>query len=198
MAALNEIARYLLETAASFYLILTVLRGMLQLARADFYNPISQFVVRATNPPLQVIHRVIPSAGRFDPAVLILAVLVQVLAIVAKLTLSGFSLPDITSLLIWSVLGVVGLIINTYLIALVVMIVISWVAPGTRHPAVLLTYQITEPIMSPVRSMLPSMGGLDFSPIVIFIAINMIQIALRHMATAAGLYQQPLKLLMGI
>ncbi|EAW41661.1 hypothetical protein MGP2080_03170 [marine gamma proteobacterium HTCC2080] len=195
MAALNEIARYLLETAASFYLILTVLRGMLQLARADFYNPISQFVVRATNPPLRVIHRVIPSAGRFDPAVLILAVLVQVLAIVAKLTLSGFSLPDITSLLIWSVLGVVGLIINTYLIALVVMIVISWVAPGTRHPAVLLTYQITEPIMSPVRSMLPSMGGLDFSPIVIFIAINMIQIALSHMATAAGL---PLQLVMGI
>ena len=195
MAALNEIARYLLETAASFYLILTVLRGMLQLARADFYNPISQFVVRATNPPLRVIHRVIPSAGRFDPAVLILAVLVQVLAIVAKLTLSGFSLPEITSLLIWSVLGVVGLIINTYLIALVVMIVISWVAPGTRHPAVLLTYQITEPIMSPVRSMLPSMGGLDFSPIVIFIAINMIQIALSHMATAAGL---PLQLVMGI
>ena len=195
MAALNEIARYLLETAASFYLILTVLRGMLQLARADFYNPISQFVVRATNPPLRVIHRVIPSAGRFDPAVLILAVLVQVLAIVAKLTLSGFSLPDITSLLIWSVLGVVGLIINTYLIALVVMIVISWVAPGTRHPAVLLTYQITEPIMSPVRSMLPSMGGLDFSPIVIFIAINMIQIALSHMATAAGL---PVQLVMGI
>jgi YggT family protein len=114
---------------------------------------------------------------------------------VAQLTLSGFSLPDITSLLIWSVLGVVGLIINTYLIALVVMIVISWVAPGTRHPAVLLTYQITEPIMSPVRSMLPSMGGLDFSPIVIFIAINMIQIALSHMATAAGL---PVQLVMGI
>ncbi|WP_435213225.1 YggT family protein [Luminiphilus sp. nBUS_16] len=195
MAALNDIARYLLETAASFYLILTVLRGMLQLARADFYNPISQFVVRATNPPLRVIHRVIPNAGRFDPAVLLLAVAVQILAIVAKLALAGVALPDLTSLLIWGLLGVMGLIINTYLIALVVMIVISWVAPGTRHPAVLLTYQITEPIMSPVRSMLPSMGGLDFSPIVIFIAINMIQIALRHMATAAGL---PLQLVMGI
>ena len=126
---------------------------------------------------------------------LVLAVAVQVLAIVAKLTLSGFALPEITSLLIWSLLGVIGLVINTYLIALVVMIVVSWVAPGTRHPAVLLTYQITEPIMSPVRSMLPAMGGLDFSPIVIFIAINMIQIALTHMATAAGL---PLQLVMGI
>ncbi|MDB3923640.1 YggT family protein, partial [Luminiphilus sp.] len=170
-------------------------RGMLQLARADFYNPISQFVVRVTNPPLRLMHRAIPNAGRFDPAVLVLAVAVQVLAIVAKLTLSGFALPDVTSLLIWSLLGVIGLVINTYLIALVVMIVISWVAPGTRHPAVLLTYQIVEPIMSPVRSMLPAMGGLDFSPIVIFIAINIIQIALGHMATAAGL---PLQLVIGI
>jgi len=109
MAALNEIARYLLETAASFYLILTVLRGMLQLARADFYNPISQFVVRVTNPPLRLMHRAIPNAGRFDPAVLVLAVAVQVLAIVAKLTLSGFALPEVTSLLIWSLLGVMGL-----------------------------------------------------------------------------------------
>ena len=129
---------------------------MLQLARADFYNPISQFVVRVTNPPLRLMHRAIPNAGRFDPAVLVLAVAVQVLAIVAKLTLSGFALPDVTSLLIWSLLGVIGLVINTYLIALVVMIVISWVAPGTRHPAVLLTYQVVEPIMSPVRSMLPA------------------------------------------
>ena len=84
---------------------------------------------------------------------------------------------------------------NTYLVALIVMIVVSWVAPGTRHPAVLLTYQITEPVMAPVRSMLPAAGGLDFSPILVFIAINVIQIALRHMAAAAGL---PLQLVIGI
>ena len=195
MAALNEIAAFLVETAASLYLVLVVLRGMLQTARADFYNPISQFVVRATNPPLRVLHRVIPGRGRFDPAVLVLAVVVQVVAILTTLLLAGFALPSPLTLLIWGLIGVAGLIVNAYLVAIIIMIVVSWVAPGTRHPAVLLTYQITEPVMAPVRSVLPSAGGLDFSPILVFIIINVLQIALRHMATAAGL---PLQLVIGI
>lgn len=195
MAALNEIAAFLVETAASLYLVLVVLRGMLQTARADFYNPISQFVVRATNPPLRVLHRVIPGRGRFDPAVLVLAVVLQVVAILTTLLLAGFALPSPLTLLIWGLIGVAGLIVNAYLVAIIIMIVVSWVAPGTRHPAVLLTYQITEPVMAPVRSVLPSAGGLDFSPILVFIVINVLQIALRHMATAAGL---PLQLVIGI
>jgi len=195
MAALNEIAAFLVETAASLYLVLVVLRGMLQTARADFYNPISQFVVRATNPPLRVLHRVIPGRGRFDPAVLVLAVVLQVVAILTTLLLAGFALPCPLTLLIWGLIGVAGLIVNAYLVAIIIMIVVSWVAPGTRHPAVLLTYQITEPVMAPVRSVLPSAGGLDFSPILVFIVINVLQIALRHMATAAGL---PLQLVIGI
>ena len=195
MAALNEIAAFLVETAASLYLILVVVRGMLQAARADFYNPISQFVARLTNPPLQALHRIIPIRSRVDPAVLILALAVQAIAIVTTLLLAGFGLPGPVTILVWSLIGVAGLVVNTYLVALIVMIVVSWVAPGTRHPAVLLTYQITEPVMAPVRSMLPAAGGLDFSPILVFIAINVIQIALRHMAAAAGL---PLQLVIGI
>ena len=195
MAALNEIAAFLVETAASLYLILVVVRGMLQAARADFYNPISQFVARLTNPPLQALHRIIPIRSRLDPAVLVLALAVQAIAIVTTLLLAGFALPGPVTILVWSLIGVAGLVVNTYLVALIVMIVVSWVAPGTRHPAVLLTYQITEPVMAPVRSMLPAAGGLDFSPILVFIAINVIQIALRHMAAAAGL---PLQLVIGI
>ena len=195
MAALNEIAAFLVETAASLYLILVVVRGMLQAARADFYNPISQFVARLTNPPLQALHRLIPIRSRVDPAVLILALAVQAIAIVTTVLLAGFALPGPVTILVWSLIGVAGLVVNTYLVALIVMIVVSWVAPGTRHPAVLLTYQITEPVMAPVRSMLPAAGGLDFSPILVFIAINVIQIALRHMAAAAGL---PLQLVIGI
>lgn len=195
MAALNEIAAFLVETAASLYLILVVLRGMLQAAKADFFNPISQFVVRVTNPPLRALHRVIPTRGRFDAGLLVLALAVQAVAILTTLLLAGFAIPGLLTVLIWCLIGVTGLIVNTYLIALIVMIVVSWVAPGTRHPAVLLVYQITEPVMAPVRSILPSAGGLDFSPILVFIAINVIQIALRHMAAAAGL---PLQLVIGI
>ncbi len=195
MDALNEIAGYLVETAASLYLILIILRGMLQTARADFYNPISQFVVRATNGPLTLLHRVIPNMRRVDPALWLLALLIQAVAISATLLLAGFGLPNILLLLVWSAIGVIGLLVNAYLIAMVIMIVVSWVAPGSRHPAIVLTYQVTEPVMAPVRRMLPDMGGLDFSPILVFIVINIIQIALRHMAAAVGL---PLQLVIGI
>jgi len=109
--------------------------------------------------------------------------------------LSVFMPPSVLIVAIWSVIGVTALIVNTYLIALIIMIVLSWVAPGSRHPAVILVYQITHPVIAPIRSLLPNMGGLDFSPIVIFIVINVIQIALRHMAVATGL---PPSLIMGL
>lgn len=195
MAAFSEISRYLVDTIASIYLIVVVLRGILQASRADFYNPISQFIARATNPPLALLRKVVPGGNRYDLSVALLALLVQIIAIAAVLLLAGFMPPNPFTLLIWSLLGLVGLVVNIYLIALIAMIVVSWVAPGSRHPAIFLLYQITEPVMAPIRALLPSMGGLDFSPLLIFIAINVIQIALRHLAAASGL---PAALVIGI
>ena len=195
MSAASEIGRYLADTIVSIYLVLVVLRGLLQAAQADFYNPISQFIVRATNPPLIVLRKVIPAGRRFDLSAVVLALLVQIIGLIAVIMLSGFLPPNPLTVSLWAVLGVVGLVVNVYLFAMIAMIVVSWVAPGSRHPAVTLVYQITEPVMGPVRALLPSMGGLDFSPIVIFILINVIQIALRHMAVAAGL---PAQLVLGI
>lgn len=195
MSAASEIGRYLADTIVSIYLVLVVLRGLLQAAQADFYNPISQFIVRATNPPLIVLRKVIPAGRRLDFSAVVLALLVQIIGLIAVIMLSGFLPPNPLTVSLWAVLGVVGLVVNVYLFAMIAMIVVSWVAPGSRHPAVTLVYQITEPVMGPVRALLPSMGGLDFSPIVIFILINVIQIALRHMAVAAGL---PAQLVLGI
>ncbi len=194
MGALQEISLFLVETLGSLYLFLTVLRGMLQAGGADFYNPISQFVVKATQPPINVLRRGIPAGQRVDPAVVVLALLVQALVLWGVLALGGY-IPGVLQLLVWSGIGLAALVVNTYLIAIVIMIVVSWVAPGSHHPAIRLIYQVTEPVMAPVRAMLPAMGGLDFSPIVVFIVINIIQISLRHMAVATGL---PTQLVFGI
>ncbi len=194
MGALQEIFQFLLETLGSLYLCLVVLRTMLQASGADFYNPISQFVVKATQPPLGILRRAIPRGRRFDPALLVLAMVVQAIVLGGLLVLAGY-IPSVVQLIIWSAVGLIGLVVNTYLIAMVIMIVVSWIAPGSHHPAVRLVYQITEPVMAPVRSLLPAMGGLDFSPIVVFIVINVIQISLRHIAVATGL---PTQLVIGI
>ena len=188
MSAVNEILGYLVQTFLSLYLVAMLLRFLLQLVRADFYNPISQFLVKVTNPLVIPLRRAIPGYGGIDLASLLLALMLQLAGIATLLLLNGLGLPGIFLLLVWSVLGVIGLLVNIYFFALLAMIILSWVAAGSRHPAIYLLYQITEPVMAPVRKLLPPMGGLDFSPILVFILINIIQIALRHMAESVGLH----------
>jgi YggT family protein len=188
MDALNEIFGYLIQTALSIYLLAMLLRFLLQLVRADFYNPISQFLVKITNPLVVPMRRLIPGLGGIDLASLLLAVLLQLACITAMLLLHGLGLPNIFLLLAWSLLGVIALLVNIYFFALLAMIILSWVAPGSNHPAIYLLHQITEPVMAPFRKALPPMGGMDFSPILVFILINVLQIALRHMAAGIGLH----------
>ena len=187
MSALNEIIGYLIQTALSLYLVAMLLRFLLQLVTADFYNPISQFLVKITNPLVIPLRRIIPGIGGLDLASLLLAVLLQVLAIVALMLLNGLGMPNPLLLVVWSILGIVGLLVNIYFFALLAMIILSWVAAGSGNPAIALLHQITEPVMAPFRKILPAMGGLDFSPILVFILINVIQIALRHLAGGVGL-----------
>ena len=188
MGALNEILGYLIQTAISLYMLAMLLRFLLQLVRADFYNPISQFLVKATNPVVVPLRRVIPGVGGLDLASLLLAVVLQLLAIVALMLLNSLPLPNPLVLILWSILGIVGLLVNIYFFALLAMIILSWVAAGSNNPAIYLLHQITEPVMAPFRKLLPPMGGLDFSPILLFILINVIQIALRHVAINVGLH----------
>ena len=188
MNALSEILGYLVQTLLSLYLLTMLLRFVLQLVRADFYNPICQFLVKVTNPLVIPLRRVLPGFGGLDMASLLLALLLQLAGIVALLLINGLGLPNILLLLLWSVIGLLGLLVNIYFFALLAMIILSWVAPGSNHPAIYLLHQITEPVMAPFRKALPSMGGMDFSPILVFILINVIQIALRHMAAGVGLH----------
>lgn len=188
MSAVNEIVIYLVQTALTLYMMAMLLRFLLQLVRADFYNPISQFLVKITNGPVLPLRRIIPGIGGIDVASLLLTLVLQALAIVVLMALYGLGLPNPGLLLVWSALGVAGLLVNVYFFALLATIILSWVAPGSNHPAVYLLYQITEPVMAPFRKVLPAMGGMDFSPILVFILINIVQIALRHTAAGAGLH----------
>ncbi len=195
MTAFSEIGIYLIDTLFSLYLIALVLRGILHASRADFFNPISQFIVKITNPALKSVHRIVPNRGRIDFSVIALALLVQLATIALILLMAGSMLPSPLILIIWSAVGILGLVVKIYFFALIGMIVVSWVAPGSRHPAIGLLYQITEPVMAPVRALLPNLGGLDFSPILLFVTINIIEIGLSHVAVAVGL---PARLALGI
>lgn len=186
MAALTDIISFLLQTLLSMYLFAMLLRFLLQLVRADFYNPICQFLVRVTNPLVLPLRRVIPGVRGIDLSSLLLALLLQMLLVALLLYFRHNAIASPGLLLLGGLFGIAGLLLKIYFFAIIAVIVLSWVAPGTRHPAVYLLHQITEPVMAPLRRVLPPLGGLDLSPILVFILIRVVEIALAHMANAVG------------
>ncbi|MBB3048766.1 YggT family protein [Litorivivens lipolytica] len=187
MGPMTEIGFLLVQTLFSLYLGVVILRLLLQLARADFYNPISQFMVKATNPLLLPLRKVVPPLGKIDSASIVLALAVQMIAMLAILLLFGARVPDVLTLLGWSVIGCIALTVNIYFFAIIINIILSWVAPGSYHPAAVLLYQLTEPVMQPFRKLIPPMGGIDLSPILVFLSISVLQILIKAMAQSAGL-----------
>lgn len=187
---------YLVQTLFGLYLLAILLRFLLQIARADFYNPICQMIVKITNPTLRPLRRIVPGLGGLDISALVLGLLVQMVGISLILMLHGFGLPNILLLLGWSLTGMLALVLNIYFFALIVVIILSWVAPQTRHPAAVLIFQLVEPIMLPMRRIIPSLGGLDLSPIFIFIAINLIKILV--IGNLATMLRIPQGLMLGL
>lgn len=189
MSGFAEALNYIIQALGSFYLLIVLLRFILQLVRADFYNPLSQFVVRATQPLLKPLRRLIPGFAGLDFASLVLAVLVQLLLMVATLLLAGFNpVGYLLQLLVWSMIGVTSLFLKVFFFALIISVILSWVAPGSYNPAAQLVNQICEPLLAPFRRLLPNLGGLDISPIFAFIAINLVdRFVIGNLAAATGL-----------
>lgn len=191
MSALAQALVYVIQTLGSLYLLIILLRFILQLVRADFYNPLSQFTVRATQPLLKPVRRIIPGFGGVDLAALVLAVLVQLVLMMVVVVLLGASIGGLfPALLIWALLGVASLFLKVFFFALIVSVILSWVAPQTHNPAAELVNQICEPLLAPFRRILPSLGGLDLSPIFAFIVINLLdRFVIGQLAAATGMPQ---------
>ena len=189
MDAGTEISLYLIRNIGVLLLLVIVLRGVMHASRVNFYNPISQLIVRVTNPLLTPLRGALPAAGRIDWAAVVLAIVIQALILAGIAWLAGdqWSVPGLPTLLAWGAVGVMGLLVNLYFFIIVAMIIVSWVAAGSRHPAIELIWQISEPVMAPFRALLPNMGGLDLSPILLFFSIQILQIGLRHLAFGLGL-----------
>ncbi|EHA14831.1 YggT family protein [Halomonas sp. HAL1] len=179
----------LVNTLINIYLFLLMLRFLLQASRADYYNPLSQSVVKITQPVVGLFQGFLgPVAGRFDLATLAAGFVLKVVSIVAIFMVIGVGMPPIAGLLIAGVAALANAILKIYFFAMIVMIILSWVAPNASHPGALLVMQLVEPIMAPVRKVVPSLGMIDLSPIVVFIAINLIDgLVVGSMIRAAGI-----------
>jgi YggT family protein len=175
MGAIGNVGVLLVNTLGGLYLLAIMLRFLLQVARADFYNPFTQAIVKVTDPAVRLFRRIIPGYRGLDFASLVLALLVQCIATTLLISLSGFGIPGAGLVVSWSVIGLLSLVLNIYFWGMMISIIASFIAPHSAHPALVLIRQLTEPLMEPFRRLLPSMGGLDLSPIFVFLAIQVIR-----------------------
>ncbi|MEO3678654.1 YggT family protein [Rheinheimera fenheensis] len=165
---------FLIDTAFSLYLMVVILRLWLQLVRADFYNPFSQFVVKATNPLVLPLRRAIPSIGSLDTATLLLAYGIMLAKLIVLQLLQSGQVQWVPSL-IFSVIFLLKEIFTLLFWILVIRALLSWFSQG-RSPVEYVMHQLTEPLLRPVRRILPPMGGLDLSVLVVLIGLQFLNI----------------------
>ncbi|ROM74003.1 hypothetical protein BK654_21325 [Pseudomonas brassicacearum] len=195
MIGLNTAAVYVLQTLGSLYLLIVLLRFVLQLVRANFYNPLCQFIVKATQPLLKPLRRIIPSLFGLDMSSLVLAILVQLALMALTLLLTYGTTGNPLQLLVWSLIGVTALFLKIFFFAMIISVILSWVAPSSHNPGAELVNQICEPALAPFRRILPNLGGLDISPILAFMVLKLIDMLVINNLAAMTMMPEILRLL---
>lgn len=176
MQALAQAGHLIIDTLFSAYIMVVLLRFLLQVVRADFYNPVSQFTVRATAPLLNPLRKIIPGFGGMDIAALVLIVALQVIKYLLLLLLQNGYLYPLMPLFMIATVNTLALVVKFYTWGIIIMAVLSWFAAAGYNPILDMLMQILEPLLAPFRRLLPAMGGLDLSPLLAILALQIFEI----------------------
>jgi YggT family protein len=163
---------FIIDSLVSLYILAIMLRFLLQWCRADFYNPISQFLVKITHPILKVLRRYIPPLGRIDTSSIVLALSLQMLADYSILFLKGFGI-SIGALALLSFGNLVSLLINVFIYAVFARAILSWLNPGSFNTASSILHSLTEPLLETCRKFIPDFGGIDLSPLIVLMVLQL-------------------------
>lgn len=163
---------FLIDTLFSLYILAVALRFLLQWTQADFYNPVSQILVKITHPPLRIMRRFIPAIGRVDSSSLLLALLLQMIANFSILAIKGLSISFV-ALTLLSFTDLLKMLIDIFIYAIFAGAILSWFAAGSYSAASSILYSLTDPLLNICRKVLPDMGGIDLSPLVALVLLQL-------------------------
>jgi YggT family protein len=172
---MNDVLFYVVQFLLQFAAFLFVARFLLQVCRVDFYNPISQGIVKATDVVLKPVRIVLPGYRNIDFAALVAALAANVLMTVAAGAIAGQQIAGAVQILTDGGLAIILLCLRIVRWSILIVIIASFIVQGNYHPALAMLQQLTEPVLAPARKLLPPMGGLDFSPILVFLLIGVIE-----------------------
>ncbi len=174
MPYIQNALSFIIETIVGLYLTVVILRFLFQLLQVDFRNPVSRFIITATNPPLKILRRYIPGMYGIDLSSVALILIIGLIKTGLLLTLSGYPF-NIPGALMITIAEVLTTITWTLIIVILGSAILSWVAPVSQHPVVHLINSMSNPLIRPFRKILPPIQGIDLSPLLALLALNLIQ-----------------------
>jgi len=166
--------QFLIDTIFDLYLMVVILRIWLQLAKADFYNPFSQFIVKATHPIVAPMRRILPSIGSLDTATVVLALIVAAAKLIVLSLVVGATSLNPISILIAACLVVLKVAFSILFWVLIIRAILSWISQG-HNPIEVVLHQLTEPFLAPIRRVIPPIGGLDLSILIAIVLLQFLQ-----------------------
>ncbi|MGJ3493756.1 YGGT family protein [Piscirickettsia salmonis] len=176
----------IIDVIFGLYIMIVMLRFLLQWVKADFYNPICQFLIKVSNPLLLPLRRIIPGLAGLDLSAIVLIILLQLIESSLIFFISGYPMGNIVALLLYSVGMVLSTLFKLYFYAIIIQSVVSWFNQG-YNPIVEILHRLTDPLLRPVRRIMPDMGGIDLSPIPVLLILLILPILVSTPMTAYAL-----------
>lgn len=161
---------FLINVVFGFYILAVMVRFLMQLTRADFRNPLAQALVKLTNPPLVPLRRIFPGTGGVDVASIVLMIALQLTSLLLIQLIKGGPIL-IVALTVLSFAYLLDLLINVFIYSILILVVVSWINPGSYNPVLSMLSTMTEPVMRPARRLIKPIGGLDLTPMIAMVAL---------------------------
>ena len=164
--------RFVVSTVIDLYILTFILRFLLQWVHITSLNPFWQFVLAVTNPVVQPLRRVIPGWRGLELVSALLVIVFEVLAIFVLLQFARYPVPGLPLVLYFALLRALLAVLHLYVIALLIYVLLSWISPGVSHPLTRVLAGLCEPLLRPVRRIVPIIGGFDLSPLIVLIVLQ--------------------------
>lgn len=176
---------FIIDTLFFLYMLVVALRLMMPWIHWPSNQPLTQLVIRATQPLVQPLRKVLPAVGKLDTAVLVLLVLIALLKLVLISALQGV-VPNILALIPYTLAEVFSLFITLFTVSIIIEVILSWLTPpGSYNPMTELLVRLNAPLLNPVRQRMPDMGGLDLSPLVVIVGLQVLSMLVLPLLTGS-------------
>jgi YggT family protein len=178
---------FLIETLFNLYILILMLRMILQWVGAHFYNPVSQFIVKLTNPVVKPLRQILPPLKGVDLASMIILVALEFIKLFLVIWLKTQMLPDPIGLIIMAFGDILGVVLSVFFFAIIISVILSWVSPRQYNPLTEILHLITEPLLRPARKIIPPIAGFDISPIPVLIILQFLTMLIANPLMNTGL-----------